>query len=97
MEMDYEAYMREKELAWESQCKRCGACCGAYADPCEELRKDEQGKYYCASYEHRFGMHSSKGGLRFKCVPVRTILHRHWDHEHLCAYKTALRSSWAPK
>jgi hypothetical protein len=42
-------------------------------------------------------MHSSKGGLRFKCVPIRNILNRHWASDHLCAYKIAARTPWTLK
>jgi len=93
----YDAYMKRKEAEWESLCHRCGACCGAFADPCEHLQSDSEGKWYCDTYEHRFGMHSSRGGLRFKCVPIRGILNRHWDNDHLCAYKSSVRNAWIPK
>ena len=94
---EYVEYMKRKELEWESLCHRCGACCGAYADPCEHLMQGTDGKWYCDTYEDRYGLHSSKGGLRFKCVPIRSILNRHWDSDHLCAYKIAARTPWIEK
>jgi uncharacterized cysteine cluster protein YcgN (CxxCxxCC family) len=93
----YQAYMQEKEKAWEGVCRRCGACCGAYEDPCSQLARDKEKKFYCKDYENRFGPQRSCGGREFSCVPIRQVLHNHWNHDHLCAYKSALRNIWIPE
>jgi uncharacterized cysteine cluster protein YcgN (CxxCxxCC family) len=91
-ETEYEDYFARKEAEWESLCKRCGGCCGAYDDPCKHLRKSSCGTYYCAIYEKRFGERQALSGEKFDCVPVKDILHTHWKNDHLCAYKQRLRS-----
>ena len=91
---EYEAYMLKKEQEWEALCKHCGACCGAFEDPCEHLIKTPSGDYICDIYDKRYGLHSSRGGIKFRCVPVRTILNRHWKNDHLCVYKARLKPVW---
>jgi len=75
--MDEGAYIRkqkEEEIRYESLCNRCGACCGALdGDPCEELRRDDSGKYFCSVYENRIGMHKTISGKQFACVPIRDL------------------------
>ena len=91
---NYDSYMAAKETEWESLCLRCGACCGAPEDPCVHLSKDDQGGFICAVYRSRFGLHQSQSGKFFKCVPIRDIMHKHWQNDHQCAYKKRLRSPW---
>ena len=83
----YEDYMASREKAWEDACLRCGNCCGAFEDPCSHLKKDAAGQYYCDSYDSRLGLQKSTGGVVFRCVPIRSILHKHWKNDHLCVYK----------
>ena len=75
--MDDKAYLRkqeENERSYEALCKRCGACCGALdGDPCEELRREESGRYFCSVYGHRVGMHKTVSGKEFACVPIRDL------------------------
>lgn len=82
-----EDYFSVKDQEWESLCIRCGACCGAYDDPCVHLKGSGPGHYYCDIYERRLGERTTVGGEKFECVPVREILHTWWPGSHLCAYK----------
>lgn len=86
-----EAYQRWQEgqlRAWEAKCGRCGACCGTVdGDPCEHLRKDNNSKYFCSIYEHRFGLRKTVSGKEFACVPIRQILHQSWPGDSCCGYK----------
>ncbi len=61
-------------LRYEGLCKRCGACCGAFDDPCINLKKDTNGKYYCSVYENRHGLQKTVSGKSFNCVSIRDIL-----------------------
>ncbi|MCM8823621.1 MAG: hypothetical protein NC822_02990 [Candidatus Omnitrophica bacterium] len=85
--MDYEKYLEEKEKEYENMCKRCGACCGAYDDPCKHLKLNKEGKYYCEIYEKRFGLRETIKGEKFYCVEIRKILNSHWKKDYLCGYK----------
>ncbi len=73
-EVEYLKKQEEDEAKYEALCRRCGACCGALGpDPCEELRKDKSGKYFCSVYEHRIGVHKTISGKQFACVPIRDL------------------------
>ncbi len=73
---------------FEAICKRCGACCGAYdGDPCEYLRKRSDGRYFCAIYDHRFGIHHTINGHELECIPIRDKLKEPWIGDGLCVYK----------
>ncbi|MCF7869750.1 MAG: hypothetical protein K9L69_02500 [Candidatus Omnitrophica bacterium] len=80
-------HLEEKEKKWESLCLRCGACCGAYDDPCTHLQKDHTGKFYCDIYPSRFGVRKTVSGQLFRCVPIKQILHTHWRKDYHCPYK----------
>ena len=75
--MDEAEYLRKQEaeqVRYEALCRRCGACCGALdGDPCEHLKRDESGKYFCPIYDHRIGMHKTLSGKHFACVPIRDL------------------------
>ena len=90
-EEKYRAYLAEKEQEWETLCLRCGACCGAYEDPCRELKKGTDGKYFCGIYSRRYGARQTVGGKKFRCMPLRDIIHMSWDHDQLCAYKKDIK------
>ena len=81
--------MQEQQLSqWEESCQCCGACCGIVdGDPYEHLIESASGKYQCAIYESRFGLHQTKSGKPFKCVPIREILHMPWPGNQNCSYK----------
>ena len=85
----YLQWMETKSQAWESLCTRCGACCGALDDPCENLRKDSSDKYFCAVYERRFGQWHTVSGKPLTCVPIRDKLAQGhtWPGEQHCGYK----------
>ncbi len=85
-------YFAQKEKAWEDICIRCGACCGAYEDPCVHLRRDEQGLFFCEIYENRLGLRKTVGGKTFQCVDIKEILHTWWPGAHLCAYKRLVKT-----
>ncbi len=84
---ELQQYFQDKEKEWEDICIRCGACCGAYEDPCKHLKKDKEGRYYCEIYPYRFGLRETVSGEKFYCVPIKEILHKWWPGSHLCAYK----------
>ncbi|MFH1411192.1 MAG: hypothetical protein ABIG55_00880 [Candidatus Omnitrophota bacterium] len=86
---DYEKYLREKELAFEKVCVRCGACCGSLDDPCEKLRKADHGKYYCADYVSRLGPQRTLSGAEFTCVTIRTHIGKGTLRPD-CAYRKPL-------
>jgi hypothetical protein len=75
-------------------CIRCGACCGAFEDPCSRLVREQDGTYRCDAYEIRLGLQRSVSGKKFRCVPIRKVLHKSWSHDHLCAYKKFMHSPW---
>lgn len=71
---EYLKKQKEEEARYEARCRRCGACCGANdGDPCLNLRQDKNGKYYCNVYETRIGMHKTRSGKAFACVPIRDL------------------------
>jgi len=85
----YQQQVQAQEAAWEAKCTRCGACCGAMDDPCENLCQDSKGKYFCAVYAHRFGKWHTVSGKELTCVPLRDKLSRgeSWPGDEHCGYK----------
>ena len=84
----YDELQSRQQRDWEDRCLHCGACCGIKdEDPCEHLQIDNEGKSRCHIYENRFGFHKTKSGKKFRCVPVRDILHKSWPGDDQCAYK----------
>ena len=83
----YEYFQKKREMEWEALCGRCGACCGSVEDPCEHLRGEAPGEYFCAIYENRFGPHKTVSGKEFTCVHIRKILHETWPGDECCGYK----------
>lgn len=90
-EEKYQGCLAAQERDWEKKCLRCGACCGAYEDPCRELEKDGEGKYSCRIYSRRYGARETVGGKKFRCMPLRDIIHMCWDHDQFCAYKKDIK------
>ena len=86
----YNEWMSAQNLAWEAKCNRCGACCGAFDDPCENLSKDQGGKFSCRVYERRFGKWHAQSGKEFICVPIREKLAQghSWPGDEHCGYKS---------
>jgi len=80
-------YLENKEKEWENLCIRCGACCGAYDDPCQHLKKDSKGKYYCEIYSQRLGVRKTVSGELFQCVMINEIIDTYWKNDYLCVYK----------
>ena len=85
----FDEWMSIKALEWEAKCTRCGACCGALDDPCENLCQDSKGKFYCMVYERRLGRWHTVSGKELNCVPVREkIAQGHsWPGDEHCGYK----------
>ena len=83
---------QEKNLdRHEVLCKRCGFCCGASGeDPCSNLEKDDSGKYYCKTYNTRFGVQTTISGKTFNCVPIRDVLKRSFIYND-CGYINTVR------
>ena len=80
------------DAEFEAICNRCGACCGAYnGDPCEELRRDTEGSYYCAVYEDRLGPHLTVKGVEMDCVSIVEKLKYSWEGDEKCAYKKMIK------
>jgi hypothetical protein len=69
---NYEARQKEAADRYEGQCRHCGACCGAFEDPCLNLFQ-ENGKYYCRVYPERLGIQKTVSGKAFNCVPIREL------------------------
>jgi hypothetical protein len=85
-EEDYRKNQIEEEEKYEARCLRCGVCCGALGDdPCANLRKAGDGKYFCAQYAHRIGPQKTVSGKSFICVPIRTLRVYHTLYP-LCPY-----------
>jgi len=73
-EIAYSQKQKEDQQKYESLCRRCGACCGAYSgDPCVHLEQETAGKYKCSVYETRIGMQKTLSGKNFACVPIRDL------------------------
>ena len=85
----YSEWMQSKGKEWEARCTRCGACCGALDDPCENLRQGRDGKCFCAVYERRFGKWHTVSGKELNCVPLRQKLAQGhtWPGDEHCGYK----------
>ena len=83
----YEEIQEKKLDVWEKTCIQCGACCGVWDEDCCEHLILEKGQYTCRIYAQRFGLHKTKKGMPFKCVPIREILHNSWPGDQHCAYK----------
>lgn len=81
--------LKGMEIRWEKACLRCGACCGAYDDPCLHLKKNSDNRFYCDIYPARLGLKRTLKGEVFKCVPIKELLDKniHWKNDHYCAYK----------
>lgn len=86
---NYQDWLFSKTAEWEAKCTNCGACCGALEDPCEHLRKDPAGWYFCEIYHQRFGEHRTVSGKAVRCVPIREKLAKghSWPGDEHCGYK----------
>jgi len=88
----YDEDQKRRHLEYEALCKRCGACCGAKeGNPCEHLRKEDNGLYLCDIYEGRFGLRKTTSGEPVLCVPMRDMLHQSWWGRSECAYVRAFK------
>jgi hypothetical protein len=85
----YNNWLACKSSSWEDLCVNCGACCGAQEDPCEHLKKGPEGKFFCDTYQNRFGIHNTISGKLARCVPIREKLSRgeSWPGDERCGYK----------
>lgn len=87
----YLRHLKFKENEWENLCIKCGACCGAYDDPCRHLKKSGNNKFYCRIYSNRLGTRKTIGGEEFDCVLVKEIMYTYWKNDCLCACKKYLK------
>lgn len=76
--MDELLYLQKQKEAlekFEALCKRCGACCGVFDnDPCLNLVKGRDDKYFCRTYDTRLGIQKTVSGKSFTCVAIRDLL-----------------------
>jgi len=81
-----------ESLEFEELCIRCGGCCGSFdGDPCEHLRRDDEGTTYCVIYKNRLGWHHTVSGQEMECLPIMEKLAEEWIGDHICAYKQLFR------
>ena len=67
----YSRYLEGKEDEFEAVCINCGVCCGTEDDPCDNLRKNKDGKYFCINYLKRIGPQKTVSGKAFNCVSIK--------------------------
>ncbi len=79
-------WLAVKEDEWESLCCHCGACCGAFEDPCEHLFIGLDKKSCCLVYENRIGPQKTVSGQSFNCVNIRQKFGQSWPGDIHCAY-----------
>lgn len=80
-----------EEFYTDDKCTRCGVCCGSTdGHPCEHLRRDDKGLYYCDIYERRLGLRKTVDGHHFLCVPLKTLIENTGGHAG-CAYVQEIR------
>lgn len=73
-EQRYETRQGQAEQDYEALCVNCGRCCGALeADPCAQLCRRQDGRYYCRVYPDRLGPQKTVSGKSFECVPIRAL------------------------
>jgi hypothetical protein len=82
----YQEWMQTRERDWEALCCHCGACCGAFDDPCENLMFRD-GKSFCRVYENRLGVQKTIKGEAFACVSIRQKMGTSWPGDERCRYK----------
>ncbi|MBF0511576.1 MAG: hypothetical protein HQL13_04515 [Candidatus Omnitrophica bacterium] len=85
----YHEWMVSQNKVWEEKCFCCGSCCGSLEDPCENLQKGLNGKFYCSVYDKRLGEWRTISGQVLRCVPIRDkIAQGHsWPGDEHCGYK----------
>ncbi|OHD54170.1 MAG: hypothetical protein A2096_07575 [Spirochaetes bacterium GWF1_41_5] len=72
---EYEENLARMQERFESICVRCGDCCGSNdGDPCTELVRAVDGKYYCCDYENRLGPRQTINGNTFTCITIREVM-----------------------
>lgn len=86
-----ERWFPPEEFYCDALCTRCGVCCGATdGHPCEHLRRDADGRHFCAIYADRFGPHRTVDGQRFECVSIRRVIE--WTGGYAgCGYVREIR------
>ena len=89
--MDRILYLQKQDeqfMDYEALCLRCGHCCGAGdGDPCINLARDCQDRYYCKAYQVRLGSQKTVSGKEFTCVAIRELLKRRALHPQCPYYK----------
>lgn len=70
-----ETWFPPEEFYTDELCSRCGVCCGSTdGHPCEHLRRNPEGCWFCEVYATRFGIHRTVDGQRFECVAIRAVI-----------------------
>jgi hypothetical protein len=75
--MENPEYLKEQNRQlekYEALCRHCGVCCGAGIDPCANLVKGQDSRYYCTIYRFRIGQQKTVSGKSFNCVSIRDVL-----------------------
>ncbi|MBF0595121.1 MAG: hypothetical protein HQL22_09145 [Candidatus Omnitrophica bacterium] len=83
-------WLSSKHHEWESLCRNCGACCGAFEDPCEHLHIGQEGKSTCLVYEHRLGPRKTVSGQSFNCINIRQKFGQSWPGDTECPYRRTI-------
>ena len=75
----------------EELCSRCGVCCGSTdGQPCEHLRRLDDGTHTCDTYQNRLGPHRTVDGSDFICAPIRSVIEYNGGYE-CCRYVQEIR------
>ena len=83
----YQSWLSSQACDAESLCRNCGACCGAFEDPCEHLAAGPDGKFLCKIYPTRLGPQKTVTGHTFTCVLIREKAGETWPGHERCGYK----------
>jgi hypothetical protein len=86
-QLEYARWLEKKQQQWDMLCRHCGACCGAFEDPCAHLMMTPEGKSSCKVYMTRLGLQKTVSGVVFDCVSIRQKMGDSWPGDEQCPYK----------
>lgn len=90
-EEKYNLYQKEKFEFHENMCRHCGVCCGAEdGDPCANLIKDKDDKYFCQVYQNRLRAQKTVSGKAFHCIPIKEVI-MYFGARPNCAYAKSFK------